>query len=163
MQNMKKSSVITGILLLVLTTGVFGGFIANLIIQDKAGVYQGAIALPGLFPSQTLMIILQFVILACLGLAFFIISKNTVNVNRRKNVLINSFIFLGLIYSWNYMLFSAGNITGALVLSIAGLVLGLIDLVMAALVDQRAGGLFIPANLWMIFLIILSIFLKVQN
>jgi tryptophan-rich sensory protein len=61
------------------------------------------------------------------------------------------------------MLFSAGNITGALVLSIAGLVLGLIDLVMAALVDQRAGGLFIPANLWMIFLIILSIFLKVQN
>ena len=60
-------------------------------------------------------------------------------------------------------MFNTGNLTGALVLVIAGIILGLIVLSMAWLVDHRAGYLMIPINVWIIYLIILNISLTVLN
>lgn len=158
---MKK--VITLLISLILTVGLFGGAVFYQIDQDTAGIYQGNFSLPGIFPSKPVLITIQIILFFLMGITYYYIAQKQVNANRQKNVFINSFIFLGTIFSWNYLLFSTGNLTGSLVISIAGLILGLIVLSMTWLVDHKAGYLMIPTNFWSVMMIILSIFLMVRN
>ena len=158
---MKKG--ITLFICLILTVGLFGGVVFYQIDQDKAGIYQGNYSLPGIFPSQPVLITIQITLFFLMGITYYYVAQKQVNINRRKNVFINSFIFLGIIFSWNYLVFSTGNLTGSLVIGIAGLILGLIVLSMTWLVDHKAGYLMIPANIWSVMMIILSIFLMVRN
>ena len=159
--RMKKIPLL--ILCLVITAGFFGFCCVNQIQQDYAGIYRGAIHLPTFFPSENVLIAVQIILLALVGIAVWFILERQINPNRKKNVLINTLILLGLIFCWNFLMFNTGNLTGALVLVIAGIILGLIVLSMAWLVDHRAGYLMIPINVWIVYLIILNISLTVLN
>lgn len=146
-----------------LTVFLFGFFISREIFEDKSGIYSGRINLPVLMPGQNLLAGLWIAILITTGFGLFYVISNPVQINRRKNVFINFLILLGLWFLWTFMLFSEANIIGVLALAITAFILSMLVIFMFWLVDHRAGTIIIPAVVWNIFLIVLSIALKVQN
>lgn len=116
-----------------------------------------------LMPGQNLLAGLWIAILITTGFGLFYVISNPVQINRRKNVFINFLILLGLWFLWTFMLFSEANIIGVLALAITAFILSMLVIFMFWLVDHRAGTIIIPAVVWNIFLIVLSIALKVQN
>ena len=141
----------------------FGFLILRLIREDAVGLYRGSFALPGFFPSQTNLEAFSLIALLTLAISNAIVALDPVQINRRKNVLVNSLVLAGMIFSWYFLLIRSGNMIGALVMTIAEFLVSLIVISMLYLVEHRAGYYFIPTLLWALFRIILSIFLVVRN
>lgn len=141
----------------------FGFLILRLIREDAVGLYRGSLALPGFFPSQTNLEAFSLIALLTLAISNAIVALAPVQINRRKNVLVNSLVLAGMIFSWYFLLIRSGNMIGALVMTIAEFLVSLIVISMLYLVEHRAGYYFIPTLLWALFRIILSIFLVARN
>lgn len=141
----------------------FGFLILRLIREDAVGLYSGSLALPGFFPSQTNLEAFSLIALLTLAISNAIVALDPVQINRRKNVLVNSLVLAGMIFSWYFLLIRSGNMIGALVMTIAEFLVSLIVISMLYLVEHRAGYYFIPTLLWALFRIILSIFLVARN
>ena len=148
--------------LLVYAVG-FGFLILRIIRSDQAGLYSGALNLPDFFPSQTRLEAFSLIALIAIAIANGFVLSNQVQVNRRKNVVVNSLIVAGMIFAWYFMLIQSGNLIGALVMACADFLVSLIVISMLYLVERRAGYYFIPTLIWSAARIILSIFLVVLN
>lgn len=141
----------------------FGFLILRIIRNDPAGLYSGSFTLPAFFPSQTHLEAFSLVALIALAISNGFVLSNQVQINRRKNVVINSLIVAGMIFAWYFLLIQSGNLVGALVMVCADFLVSLIVISMLYLVEHRAGYYFIPTLLWSAARIILSIFLVVLN
>lgn len=142
---------------------VFGGIILRIIRTDVIGLYRGDLVLPSFFPTQTKLEAFSLIALTALAISNAIAALNGVQINRRKNVLVNSFILAGMLFAWYFMLIQSANLVGALVLAIADILVSLIVITMLYLVDHKAGLYFIPTLLWTGFRIACSIALVVLN
>lgn len=142
---------------------VCGGFTLRIIRADVVGLYRGDLVLPGFFPTQTKFEAFSIIALATLAISNAIAALNDVQINRRKNVLVNSFILAGMLFAWYFMLIQSSNLVGALVLTVADLLVSLIVITMLYLVEHKAGYYFIPTLLWTFFRAALSIALVVLN
>ncbi|NMA13370.1 MAG: hypothetical protein GX933_09355 [Chloroflexi bacterium] len=158
---MKKS--IQFLVSILLTTGFIGFFITRMIMDDQMDIYQGAITRSSFLPEKTLFVGLWLLVLTISGIALYFVISNPVQINRRKNVTVNFLILLGSWFAWTFILFAEANLVGVLVLAITAFILSLLVIFMFWLVNHRAGEILIPAVVWNIFLIVLSISLRVLN
>lgn len=158
---MKKS--IQFLVSILLTAGFIGFFISRMIIDDQKGIYQGTITVSSFLPEKTLFVVLWLSVLAVSGIGLYFVISNPIQINRRKNVTVNFLILLGIWFAWAFILFTEVNLVGVLVLAITAFILSLLVIFMFWLVNHRAGELLIPAVIWNIFLIVLSISLRVLN
>ena len=158
---MKKSILFLASILL--TTVITGFFIVRMIMDDQAGIYLGSINRSPFLPEKTIFVALWLIVLTLSGIGLYFVISNPIQINRRKNVTINFLILLGIWFAWTFILFTEANIIGVMVLAITAFILSSLVIFMFWLVNHTAGGLLIPAVIWNIYLIVLSISLRVLN
>ena len=119
--------------------------------------------LPAGFPTRTGMIVIWGFLLAIWGIGCRFVYSVKLSDRRKRNIFLNSLILEGGILIWNFMIFGAVNLPGALAVCIALLLLGVIVWFMYLLTHRYGGYLFTPVMIWMLYLLYLSISLTVKN
>lgn len=163
MENSRLKTILSYTISILIYGGLFGFLVLRIINADQAGLYNGTLNKPGFFPNQTNFEAFSLVALISIGISNAMIIINKIQINRRKNVFINSLIVAGMIFSWYFLLIKSSNLVGALVMVIAEFLVSLIVISMLWLVEHKAGYYFIPSLLWSVARIILSISLVVLN
>lgn len=121
------------------------------------------INLPAGFPTATGFAVIWTFLFILWALATYFVYSAPFSPRRKRNIFLNSLMLIVGIFVWCYMVFSAVNVSGALAVSIAILLLALVLWAMY-LVSHRYGGyLFTPVVVWMFYLLYLSISLVVRN
>lgn len=119
--------------------------------------------LPAGFPSNTLNLVIWGILFILWGIGSCLLYAVELKPRRQRNIFLNSLILIVGIYLWHFMLFSAVNLSGALAISIALFMLGIVVWFMYLVIQRYAGYLFIPTIIWLIYMLYLSISVTVIN
>ncbi len=157
---MKKNNAF-GILSLI--SLVFGYIAIFRLLSDGISKLPDTVGLPAGFPTYTgLRIIWAFLFLLWAIGCFFVYSVD-LSPRRKRNIFLNSLILIIGIFTWNFLVFSAFNFSGALAVAIAILLLSLVVWFMYLVTHRYGGYLFTPMMMWSVFVLYLSIALTVKN
>lgn len=144
--------------------GLLIGYLAVFRLLRSAGNEAlDGIVLPAGFPTAAgLMVIWAFLFLFW-GIGSFFVYSVPLKPRTLRNIFLNSLILIIGIFIWHFMIFNALNLSGALAVAIAVLVLAVVVWFMYLVVHRYGGYLFIPMMIWLVFLLYLSIALAVKN
>ncbi|MBR6090022.1 MAG: tryptophan-rich sensory protein [Anaerolineaceae bacterium] len=121
------------------------------------------LTLPAGFPSRTgLTVIWGILFLFWAAGCLFVYSVN-LSPRRMRNIFLNSLILIIGIFIWNFLLFSTVNLSGALAVSIANLLLVVVVWFMYLVTHRYGGYLFTPAVVWHLYQLYLCIALVIKN
>lgn len=158
--NNKKTSVTLICIILTLAFFVFGAFVVS---KNFDPDIFGKLKLPPTLPSMTgLLVICGFLSLVW-GSSLSIVFAQDLKPRAKRNLVMNSLILFGTLFSWHFILLCRAMPAGALALAIAALLLAVIVWFMYLLVHRNAGYLFTPILVWIVFMIYLSIRIVMLN
>lgn len=144
--------------------GIAVGFFAIVRLLNTADETKlSELSLPAGFPTRTGLLVIWAILFLLWSIASCFVYSVGLSPRRKRNIFLNSIILVAGIFVWNFMIFSSVNLTGALAVCIAILLLGLVVWFMY-LVSHRYGGyLFTSMIVWLLFLLYLSITLVIRN
>lgn len=122
-----------------------------------------ALELPAGFPTQNGMMVIWGLLFLFWGFACCFVYSVRLSPRRMRNIFLNSLILIVGIFIWNFMLFSAVNLSGALAISIALLLLAIVVWFMYLVTHRYGGYLFTPVVVWNLFQLYLCIAFVVKN
>lgn len=120
-------------------------------------------ALPAGFPTPTGLIVIWGILFLLWALGCHFVYSVNLSPRRKRNIFLNSLILVIGIFIWHFLVFGSLNIMGALAVSAALLLLGVIVWFMYLVTHRYGGYLFIPVMIWLCFTLYLSISLAVRN
>ena len=136
--------------------------ILRLILSSRV-VKLSSLDLPAGFPTVNgLSVIWGFLFLIWAVGQYFVYTIK-LSPRRARNIFLNSLMLVIGIFIWHYMIFGAVNPAGALAVSAAILLLGVVVWFMYLVTHRYGGYLFTSMVIWLIFLLYLSISLTVKN
>ena len=157
---MKKKNVFWFSSVAALIIGFF--FIMRFLNGSDEDALSG-LKIPAGFPTGTGMIVIWGFLFVLWGAGSFFVYSVKLSEWRKRNIFLNSLILEIGIFMWNYMVFGAVNLPGALAVCIAILLLGVVVWFMYLLTHRYGGYLFTPMMIWMLYLLYLSISFTVNN
>ena len=118
---------------------------------------------PAGFPTKTgLLVIWGILFFIWAAGCYFVFSVN-ISPRRSRNIFLNGLILVIGIFVWNYMVFCAVNLPGALAVSIAVLILSVVIWFMYLVTHRYGGYLFTSMIIWQLYMLYLSVALVVKN
>ena len=136
--------------------------IVRLLLVKGMSALDGTV-LPAGFPSQTGFIVIWGFLFLLWALGSRFVYSVKLSPRRERNIFLNSLILVIGIFIWNYLIFGSLNIMGALAVSAALLLLGVIVWFMYLVTHRYGGYLFIPMMIWLCYILYLSIAMAVRN
>lgn len=119
--------------------------------------------LPAAFPTRTGLLVIWAILFVLWAAGCTFVYSAQLSPRRLRNIFLNSLILIIGIFIWHFMLFSSVNLTGALAVSIAILLLAVIVWFMYLVTHRYGGYLFTPMIVWELFLLYYSISFVVRN
>lgn len=157
---MKKKSAFFIVQIIGLVIG-FAGTVRVLLASEET--FPGAAVLPAGFPSTTGLTVIWGFLFLLWGIGSFFVYKVKLSPRRERNIFLNSLILIIGIFVWNFLLFGQMNLSGALAVIIAALLLAVVVWFMYLVTHRYGGYLFIPMMIWLCFALYLSIALVTKN
>lgn len=143
---------------------LFFGYISIFrILQTADTAAFSEIVLPAGFPTKNGLLVIWAFLFILWGIACLFVYSIKLSPRRNRNIFLNSLILIIGIFVWNYLLFNAMNLPGALAVSIALLLLTIVVWFMYLVTHRYGGYLFTPVVIWHLYQIYLSIALVTGN
>ena len=139
----------------------YAAIIRLLLTKGMSGL--DGIDLPGGFPSPNGLIVIWGFLFLLWALGSHFVYSVKLSPRRKRNIFLNSLILVIGIFIWHFLVFGSLNIMGALAVSAALLLLGVIVWFMYLVTHRYGGYLFIPVMIWLCFMLYISISLAVRN
>ncbi len=144
--------------------GIVIGYIAIFRLLKSTGtVNLSGLILPAGFPTITGLLVIWGILFLIWALGCRFVFSVQLRPRRQRNIFLNGLILVIAIFMWNYMLFVNANLSGALAVSIASLVLSIVLWFMYLLIHRYGGYLFTSMVVWQAYTLYLCITLVVKN
>ena len=144
--------------------GLIIGFLAVLqLLRSSDEAKLSGIDLPAAFPGKTGLAVIWGFIFLLWGIGVCFVYSVSLSPRTKRNIFLNSIILIIGIFVWNFMIFSSCNLSGALAVSAAVMLLAVVVWFMYLVTHRYGGYLFTPAVVWLLFVLYLSIALVVKN
>ena len=130
-------------------------------IADPENLSQ--ISLPSGFPTRSGLLVIWAILFIIWAAACCFVYTVNFTPRRMRNIFLNSLVLIIVIYAWNFLLFSSVNLTGALAVTIAELLLSIVVWFMYLVTHRYGGYLFTSLVIWNLYQLYLCIALVVLN
>lgn len=157
---MKKINILGTLSFVSLILGYAG---ITRILSAGESLVSNMVNLPAGFPTPAGLRIIWAFLFLLWGIGSFFVYSVSLSPRRKRNIFLNSLILVVVIFTWNYLVFSAANFSGALAIAIAAFLLSLVVWFMYLVIHRYGGYLFTPMMIWSVYMLYLSIALVVRN
>ena len=115
------------------------------------------------FPTRSGLLVIWAFLYICWAFACVFVYSANLSPRRMRNIFLNSIVLIIGIFTWVFLLFGAANLSGALAVSIALLLLAVVIWFMYLVTHRYGGYLFTSIIVWLIYQLYLCIALVIKN